>query len=146
MELTDKITDAPDEFKAELEIDPKTLENYVFEALGYASMCWSETPKGEFDSTRAMKCGNELIRHINTDIPHACGVVFKALREQPDYYYAWQSNIAMAFKDNMQWAAGYTEDGDGGNRIYKVTPEQLHQIANDAAKHFLNLLIKPIEK
>lgn len=129
----------------ESEVEVKTLENHVFEALGHASVCWSEPPKGEFDSIEARKAGETLMRHINTDVPHACGVVFKALREQEDYYYAWQSNIAMAFKDSVYWEAGYTEDGDGGNRVYNITPEKLHEIANNAAKYFLNLLIKPIE-
>lgn len=43
-------------------------------------------------------------------------------------YYSWQSNIAMAFYDEM----------DG----YGIVPtETLHKIANDAAKRFLNRLI-----
>lgn len=33
----------------------------VFTALGKASMCWSETPKGEFDSKQAELIGNRLI-------------------------------------------------------------------------------------
>lgn len=141
MELTDEITNMP----PELEVEPKTLEQHVFEALGHASVCWSEPPKGEFDSLEATKAGEILMRHINTDVPHACEVVFKALRDQPDYYLAWQANIAMAFKDCIYWEAGYTEDSNGGNRIYNVSPEKLHQIANNAAKYFLNLLIKSID-
>lgn len=133
MELTDEITDMP----PELYVEHKTLENHVFEALGHASMCWSETPKGEFDSREATKAGETLMRHINTDVPHACGIVFKALREQPDYYQAWQSNIAMAFKDQFYW----TVRDKVGNDLYV----ELHEIANKAAQNFLNLLIKPID-
>jgi hypothetical protein len=51
------------------------------------------------------------------------------LREDEDYYYSWQANIAMAFKDEME-RGGYEVD------------EQVHEIANDAAKNFLNLLIR----
>ena len=29
-------------------------------AIGEASMCWSETPKGVFDSSRAIKIGEKL--------------------------------------------------------------------------------------
>ena len=72
--------------------------------------------------------------------------VFEMLRNDPGYYYAWQSNIAMAFKDNIHWAASVTFKDHNVVEKYEVTPEQLHQIANDAAKQFLNLLIKPIEK
>lgn len=42
----------------------KTLENKVFEALGEATMCWSETPKGVFDSTKAKEIGSRLMKDI----------------------------------------------------------------------------------
>jgi hypothetical protein len=41
-----------------------TLEEAVFQALGAASMCWSETPKGTFDSTRAKEIGDALLEVI----------------------------------------------------------------------------------
>ena len=45
-------------------MENKTLQNKVFEALGEVSMCWSETPKGVFDSTNAERIGNELMKEI----------------------------------------------------------------------------------
>lgn len=56
----------------------------------------------------------------------------KALKEDEEYYYSWQANIAMAFKDEM-------------DRYYKtgeIDRETVHKAANQAAKNFLNLLIK----
>jgi hypothetical protein len=44
----------------------KFLENEVFEALGEVSMCWSETPKGEFDSNKAQKIGEKLMNVIKS--------------------------------------------------------------------------------
>jgi len=41
------------------------LQEKVFQALGEASMCWSETPKGVFDSTKAKEIGEQLIRDLN---------------------------------------------------------------------------------
>jgi hypothetical protein len=41
-----------------------TIEEAVFQALGEASMAWSETPTGVFDTTRIMTIGNELIALI----------------------------------------------------------------------------------
>lgn len=41
------------------------LDEKVFEALGKASMCWSETPKGVFESEKASQIGDELIEEIN---------------------------------------------------------------------------------
>ena len=54
----------------------------------------------------------------------------KALLEDPDYYYAWQSNIAMAFKDCC------------ARKGYKFP--DLHEISNEAAKEFLSNLTKQV--
>ena len=40
------------------------IEKLVFEALGEASMCWSETQKGIFDSNKATEIGNRLTQAI----------------------------------------------------------------------------------
>jgi hypothetical protein len=42
----------------------KTLREIVGEAIGEASMCWSETPKGVFDSTRA----SDIVERIMTEV------------------------------------------------------------------------------
>ena len=66
---------------------------------------------------------------MQEETKQAVETLCKALREDSDYYYSWQANIAMQFKDEM---------GRGG---YEVD-EQVHEIANDAAKAFLDLLIR----
>lgn len=38
----------------------KDFKTVLFEGLGLASMCWSETPKGVFDDALALKTGNEV--------------------------------------------------------------------------------------
>ena len=38
------------------------LREMLFQALGEASMCWSETPKGIFRSDRCKEIGEEVIR------------------------------------------------------------------------------------
>ena len=40
------------------------LNQLIFEALGEASMCWSETPKGIFDGNKAKIIGDDLISKI----------------------------------------------------------------------------------
>lgn len=42
----------------------KELTEVVFTALGEASMCWSETPKGIFESTRAKEIGDRVMNSI----------------------------------------------------------------------------------
>jgi len=64
-------------------------------------------------------------------IKEAVSVLSKALKEDNDYYYGWQSNIAMAFKDEYN-----------RNRKNYMNSDDIHKVANEAAKNFLNLLIK----
>lgn len=60
--------------------------------------------------------------------------VFKKIREDKELYYAYQSNIAMAFKDEYHRARK--------DKAY-IGSIAIHEIANKAAKNFLNLLIEP---
>ena len=39
-------------------------EKLIMRALGEASMCWSETPKGVFDNIKAAQIGKKLLRDI----------------------------------------------------------------------------------
>lgn len=53
-------------------------------------------------------------------------------KSEGSYYYSWQANIAMAFKDEiarMKIQRNY------------LTSEDVHQASNQAAKNFLDLLI-----
>ena len=59
--------------------------------------------------------------------PIAFKIFASTLKKDKELYYAYQSNIAMAFQDAVT-GAGYR------------FPD-LHKLANDAAKNFLNLLI-----
>jgi len=61
-------------------------------------------------------------------------VLRKTLKEDEGYYIAWQANIAMAFKDQFE---RFSEE----HGIISAV-ENIHEIANTAAKNFLNLLIK----
>jgi hypothetical protein len=57
----------------------------------------------------------------------------KALKKDPALFYAFQANIAMQFKDN--YCMRRKEKG----YLY-MNNEDIHQIANESAKSFLNLL------
>ena len=56
--------------------------------------------------------------------------VFKKLKNDKELYYAWQANIAMQFYDEFRRC----------KKKYKNNND-IHTIANEAAKNFLNLLI-----
>lgn len=70
----------------------------------------------------------------NADIMNA---VFKILKKDADYYYAWQANIAMAFKDQYSKEAVKVAHSE----LWEL---DIHKIANQAAKNFLDLLIKEL--
>lgn len=107
-------------------MENKKLENKVFEALGEVSMCWSETPKGVFDSSNAERIGSELMKEIKDDLPNAINVLQKYLREDEDYYNRFIVNLGKYFIDEYK----ITEDK------YKIS-----EIAFKAAKNFLDNII-----
>jgi len=43
------------------------IESAVYQALGAASMCWSETPAGIFNDRRAGEIGLELLKLIRRE-------------------------------------------------------------------------------
>lgn len=51
-----------------------TLSNAVYQALGAASMCWTERPTGIFDGTRADQIGKALIHYIENEYTNSLGV------------------------------------------------------------------------
>lgn len=54
-------------------------------------------------------------------------------KSEGSYYYSWQANIAMAFKDEFERQYPHSSTG------YLF---DLHLIANNAAKNFLDILCK----
>jgi hypothetical protein len=55
------MTDSPLHLTTRVQSDPEfTLKTAITEALGYASLCWSETPGGTFDSAAASAAAEDL--------------------------------------------------------------------------------------
>jgi hypothetical protein len=76
------------------------------------------------------------------EIKNAVQIVTQAIKNDPDLYYAYQANIAMAFKDEYDKEA-YRASHD---YLEGFKPEaDIHEIANNAAKNFLDLWCKPTE-
>ena len=61
-------------------------------------------------------------------IENAVKEITTAINNDPELFYGYQANIAMAFKDE------YARN----TKKYK-NKQDIHEIANNAAKHFLNL-------
>ena len=73
----------------------------------------------------------ETFIEIKPDIKEAIGIITTEMKNDTDYYMGWQANIAMAFKDEY----------DRNEKSYK-NREDIHKIANQAAKNFLSILTK----
>jgi hypothetical protein len=70
----------------------------------------------------------EYVPNNTSDITtgQAIGHIIEQLKTDKSYYIGWQANITMAFKDCYDWS----ED-----------KQDIHQVANDAANHFLKTLM-----
>lgn len=67
------------------------------------------------------------------EVADAVNALTLALKEDPDYWQSWQSNIAMAFLDEL----------NGTNPVYAQTfKDTLHSISNKAAERFLQNLTR----
>lgn len=69
-----------------------------------------------------------------TSVEQAVDALCKALKEDAAFYYSYQANIAMAFVDRTHQ---YKKEQNKRH----LSNLDIHTIANDAAKHFLDLLI-----
>ena len=65
------------------------------------------------------------------EMKEAVKVLTEQIKSDPELFYSYQANIAMAFKDEY----------DRCEKKYK-NKEDIHQIANQAAINFLNLWCK----
>ena len=81
------------------------VESAVFQALGAASMCWSETPKGIFDSTRAKEIGDkllELLGHPQTN-PYAGVLLSPQQKDAMEEMKDAQGNKIFAPRDSLRF-------------------------------------------
>jgi hypothetical protein len=60
------------------------LVSMIFHALGQASMCWSETPKGIFDSTKAQEIGDNLVNEITNHLKKPLLVLYSPVFSDVD--------------------------------------------------------------
>ena len=77
------------------------IKTKVFEALGQASMCWSETPKGVFDSELALKIGNELMEYLLSKKP---SVSDEEIKNKAEETYKHSIIEERAFQNGAKWA------------------------------------------
>lgn len=129
-------------FNSEIEEYKKIIYEMLKSQTGKVILIDSNliTKGSDFDINKweeiASKQGIQLIVNPEPSLKESIKVLQKHLSEdksEGSYYHAFQCNIAMAFKDEVA-------------RLHPVTNkwnrELVHTIANQAAKNFLDLLIK----
>ena len=84
------------------------LEEKIFVALGEVSMCWSERPKGIFESTKARQIGDDLVAEIK-NIIEARPKEFRCWIKSANSYMMKYSEIAIMTPYNTS-CLGYAED------------------------------------
>ena len=104
--------------------------------IGLASMCWSEAPRGVFDSATAKMAGDTIMERVNNP-GFALEVLRKAMmdREPGSCRDGWKANIAMAFIDQVNLGPDNVRTSEG-----------LHAIANKAANVFLDRLLSTLDE
>jgi hypothetical protein len=66
---------------------------------------------------------------MKIELSKSIEILVKALKEDEDYYRAWQANIAVCMSDVFNQTKNY---------------DSLHDITNTGAKRFLDLLIRDV--
>lgn len=66
---------------------------------------------------------------MGNEVKDAMDVLRKALKDE-DYYLGWQANIAMAYQD------------EAARQATRDSRKTLQSVSNQAAKNFLNMLMK----
>ena len=65
-----------------------------------------------------------------SDLEKAVKILGKALKKNKDFFYGWQSNIAVCMEDEA-----YKQKS-------RDSRQKIHEISNKGAINFLNMLIK----
>jgi hypothetical protein len=78
----------------------------------------------------------ELKEDSLSEFEKALKIVIKEIKKDKDLYYGYQANIAVQFQD--EYARFFPEKS---RQIGSSISHIIHEISNNAARNFLNLLI-----
>lgn len=120
-------------------VDSEGLYRYFFNQQGKIEIDLSNVNSESFDIERFLDFSRrQNITFIKPEISYqeAIKIVCDTLKKDKEMYRAYKDNIAMAFKDEH---SKQTEGLDSEEIGYK---QDIHEIANQAADNFLQLLIK----
>ena len=101
------------------------LEELIFISLGRASMCWSEIPKGVFDSTTAAELGREILKAVEEYTKEEAGwsdpIVEHLDREEKESEWQRRRRLEVMKEASMNPNPANYESRD-------ITVEDIHKI------------------
>jgi hypothetical protein len=121
------------------EIIAETLKAIAIMHRSVKEESYKDELKEHFDSMLGQLFKHEADEIKPLDLGVAVNTLTTALDKDPDLYYGYQSNIAMAIVD--EWNQSVKTKALGAAAILP-TDKTIHTMANAAAKRFLNQLIK----
>lgn len=113
----------------------------IFETLGTASMAWSETPKGIFDSSLCTKIGNELVEFLESPQPSAPSVSAEEIEEFAAKDFPTPLNKS---GDNITTPVGQNQKGWG--KFLKAYRKGFHKATKLIAPNKALIGLNDIEK
>lgn len=115
-------------------MNKEKLTELVYINLGRASMCWSEIPKGVFDSTRAAELGKEIMEAVEKYI-------------EEDKEPGWNNPLV----DYLDWEEKYNKESEWQRRRRlevmkeaKMNPDPNHYTSKDITVEEIHQVHKEI--
>lgn len=112
----------------------KSLKTKVFESLGEASMCWSETPNAIFDSSKATEIGNELLETINNEIEVYRKIAYEVAKSQIGKFFVIDTNLLSDPKE-MDMKEFFKITNGFGIQVLKNSEPTLEEAIKVLQKH-----------
>jgi hypothetical protein len=104
------------------------LEELIYISLGRASMCWSEIPKGVFDSTRAAELGREILKAVEEYTKDEAGwsdpMIEHLDREEKESEWQRRRRLEVMKEASMNPNPAHYESRE-------ITVEDIHKIHRD---------------
>lgn len=140
----------------EQEQQNERLREIVFQGLGEASMCWSETPKGIFDSDHAARIGDEIMAAVSTALPQTG----RELRKETNRTYPPVEQVSkrlFLFKADIiaeiiRWGIRQNPFEGKLPRKTEIVVEKLNTLLPNSMmevediRHFINSLIEQVSE
>lgn len=111
----------------------REVRSYKIRAKIYAK-AQTKARKGKTTVSNIVEIALSEYSGVSPACPFSVGNLCERLKKDADFFYSWQSNIAMSFYDVF--------NNEGALCDRETHKERVLESCNNAAKNFLNILIR----